>query len=275
MFLKESILLRYLIIFLALALNACGGDSTIQQSQTTLTAIPSSATWFLQLQGSHNLNQPVQLYELDLFDASSSDISTLRGNNIIVVCYFSAGSYEDWRSDISSFHSNDLGTALAGWPGEYWLDIRSTNVRNIMKNRIQLAKSKGCDAVDPDNVDGFTQTTGFPLTAADQLSFNKFLAQTAHSKGLAIALKNDLGQIAELEPFFDFAVNEQCIAFGECHLLDNFKNSNKLIINIEYDPSLIVTVASQTALCMNAGSLGMMTKVLTDDLDGTVLHSCF
>jgi hypothetical protein len=73
---------------------------------------------------------------------------------------------------------------------------------------MEMCKAKGFIAVDPDNVDGYTNDNGFDLTAADQLDFNKWLAATAHGLGMAVGLKNDPGQVAELEPYFDFFVVE-------------------------------------------------------------------
>lgn len=73
---------------------------------------------------------------------------------------------------------------------------------------MQLCKGKGFLAVDPDNVDGYQNDNGVGLTAADQLAFNTWLAQTAHGLGLGAGLKNDLGQLTELTPYFDFFVNE-------------------------------------------------------------------
>lgn len=67
-------------------------------------------------------------------------------------------------------------------------------------------------------VDGYTQRSGFPLTAADQIAYNTWLADTAHSLGLAVGLKNDIAQVAELAPKFDFFVNEQCMQYSECGL---------------------------------------------------------
>ena len=81
-----------------------------------------------------------------------------------VICYFSAGSYEPGRPDSANFLPSDLGSQMANWPDETWLDIRSLNVQKIMAARIQLAKSKGCDAVDPDNVDGYNNVNGLGLT---------------------------------------------------------------------------------------------------------------
>jgi hypothetical protein len=38
----------------------------------------------------------------------------------------------------------------------------------------------------------------------------------AHSLGVAIGLKNNLDKAAALQPWFDFAVNEECFRYGEC-----------------------------------------------------------
>jgi hypothetical protein len=114
------------------------------------------------------------------------------------------------------------------------LDIRNSQVRSIMQKRLDLAASKGCDAVDPDNVDGYTQDSGFPLTASNQLSYNRFLATEAHKRGMAIGLKNDLDRIKQLVDSFDFAVNEQCFQYQECDLLQPFIERDKPVFNIEY-----------------------------------------
>ncbi|KAF2000689.1 glycoside hydrolase family 114 protein [Amniculicola lignicola CBS 123094] len=92
--------------------------------------------------------------DIDLFDTSPADIAALSAGKK-VICYFSAGSYEDWRADKGLFVEGDMGKELDGWPGERWLNVKSANVKSIMKKRIAKAKAAGCTAVDPDNVDGF------------------------------------------------------------------------------------------------------------------------
>ena len=67
----------------------------------------------------------------------------------------------------------------------------------LLEARMDLCRDKGFDAVEADNVDGYANRTGFPLTAADQLRFNRFLAAAAHARGLSIGLKNDLDQVAD------------------------------------------------------------------------------
>lgn len=101
-------------------------------------------------------NPNVTLIDIDMFlHQNLTVVQDLRARGMHVICYFSAGSYEDWRPDIWKFKSNDLGNELDGWPGEYWLDLNSDNVRSIMTSRIQIAAEMNCSGIDPDNVDGY------------------------------------------------------------------------------------------------------------------------
>jgi hypothetical protein len=83
-------------------------------------------------------------------------------------------------------------------------------------------------------VDGYTHCTGFALTASDQLRFNRFLARTAHRRGLSIGLKNDLGQARRLAAKFDWALAEQCFQYRECGRLAPFIRAGKAAFVVEY-----------------------------------------
>jgi len=214
-------------------------------------------------------------YDIDLFDTPASAITQLKAQGGHVICYFSAGSSEDWRSDFSRFLSADMGNNLAGWPGERWLDTQSTNVRAIMASRLDLAVSKGCDAVDPDNVDGYSNATGKPLTAATQLDYNRWLADQAHARGLAVGLKNDVDQLAQLAASHDFAVNEQCHEYSECAGYSAFVSLGKPVFNIEYATKYVNnTNGALDALCASSATLGLSTQVLPLALDGTLRLTC-
>ena len=43
----------------------------------------------------------------------------------VITCYFSAGTFEDWRDDADQFPASVIGKALPEWDGENWLDIRT------------------------------------------------------------------------------------------------------------------------------------------------------
>jgi len=93
------------------------------------------------------------VWDIDAFDADAETVGALHAQGKIVICYFSAGTYEPWRSDAAQFQQADKGASLApDWPDENWLNIKSDNVKKIMTARMKMAASLGCDAVDPDNV---------------------------------------------------------------------------------------------------------------------------
>jgi len=151
------------------------------------------------------------------------------------ICYVSAGSWENWRADAGQFPASVLGNKN-GWPGERWLDIRQTGVLlPIMEARVQKCRQAGFDGVEWDNVDGYSNRTGLPLTYADQLNYNAALANLAHGYGLTVALKNDVEQLADLAPYFDYAVNEQCQQYNECGGYTTwFMNAGKAVFQVEY-----------------------------------------
>lgn len=206
-------------------------------------------TWQIQLQGTIDTRIAAKVYIIDLFDAPQTVIDTLHARGSKVVCYFSGGTFEDWRSDAGLFPQSVKGKALDEWPGEVWLDVSRVDILGpIMAARMDLAKRKKCDAVDVDNMDGYANENGVGLTYETQLAYNKSLAATAHYRGLAIGLKNDLNQIADLVDDYDFAVNEQCQQYRECHLLTPFITRNKAVFGIEYQGRLSTICSKAKAL---------------------------
>lgn len=236
---------------------------------------PVSVSWQWQLNGEVNTEYPVELYDIDLFDSSVSLIHSLKASGKKVICYFSAGSYENFRQDIDKFDPAALGNVLDGWPDEQWLDIRSLNVAEIMTERLSLAMQKGCDGVEADNMDAYLNDSGFDLTASDQLAFNKFIANEAHKRGLSIGLKNNLEQIPALVDFFDFSVNEQCHEYDECDTLKSFIQAGKPVLNAEYLQKYSNDPSERQALCSTAEKAQFSTLILPLDLDDSFRFSCF
>lgn len=140
--------------------NGGSGNPNGSPNRTSTWQPSVNATWQIVLQSAVKLNNgsaspDVAIWDLDLFDNNATTFSALQRQGKKIICYFSAGSYEDFRPDKGRFSQSDLGKPLDGWPGERWLNLSSANVRSIMRDRIKLAWSKGCDAIDPDNVDGY------------------------------------------------------------------------------------------------------------------------
>lgn len=175
------------------------------------------------------------VYDIDLIDNDASVVAALHAQGRRVICYISTGSWEDWRPDADQFPGEVIGEDYMGWPGEKWLDIRQIEkLAPILRARLDLCKAKGFDGVEPDNIDAYTNNTGFPLTYQDQLRFNIWLAQEAHARGLSIGLKNDSEQVRDLLPFFDWALTEDCFDQDWCAQMTPFITAGKAVIDTEY-----------------------------------------
>jgi hypothetical protein len=193
-------------------------------------------TWQIQFSGRLDASVNADAFDVDMFDTSARQVRNLHGRGRKVVCYINAGAWEDWRPDAGDFPTSVKGKELDGWPGEKWLDVRRVDLLGpILGARLDRCDAKGFDGVEFDNVDGYQNDTGFPLSRADQLTFNRWLASAAHSRGLSVGLKNALGIADELEPDFDFAIVEQCFFYSECGLTKPFVEAGKSVIVVEYD----------------------------------------
>ncbi len=223
-------------------------------------------TWQWQL-GDPPIDQSfdVQMYDVDMFDVSASLVAALHARGRIVICYISVGSWEDWRPDADQFPDEVLGDDYEGWPGEKWLDIRQIDLlAPIMRARLDQCQAKGFDGVEPDNIDGYTNDTGFPLLSyQDQLTYNIWLAQEAHARGLSIGTKNDGDQTADLLPYFDWALTEDCFADEWCDDVTPFIAAGKAVFAAEYTDTGITL----DDFCPQAQALGFSAILKHRDLD--------
>ena len=207
------------------------------------------------------------MYDIDLFDNSADVVATLHEQGRKVICYVNAGGWESWRPDADQYPDEVLGNNLDEWEGEKWLDIRRLEVLGpVMQDRMDMCWDKGFDGVEPDNVDAYLNDTGFPLTYQDQLTFNRWLADQAHQRGLSIGLKNDMDQIPDLLAYFDWALNEECFQYEECETLLPFIEAGKPVFNVEYE-------LEPEEFCDRAGALGFNSLKKNLDLDPW-RHAC-
>jgi hypothetical protein len=196
---------------------------------------PQRLTWYWQLQGRIKNAEPVAAFDIDGFDNSAAEVSALHAEGKHVICYIDVGTAENWRPDYGSFPESVLGAPDQGWPGERWLDIRQLGVLEpIMEKRFQMCREKGFDAVEPDNMEAFSNESGFPLTAQEQLTYNEWVAGEVHSLGMAVFQKNDGEQTAQQLSMFDGALTEQCNQFRECANFEPYLAAGKPVINAEY-----------------------------------------
>ena len=176
----------------------------------------------------------VDLYAPDGVTLNTAGVQAIHAVGAHAVCYVDAGTWEDFRPDAGQYPDSVKGLPN-GWPGERWLDIRATSVLlPIIEARVAKCAAAGFDSVEFDNVDGYANDTGFPLTASDQLAFDTDLADIAHGDGLSVGLKNDLGQLDALQNTFDYAINEQCAQYHECGAYASWTAAGKAVLEVEY-----------------------------------------
>jgi hypothetical protein len=267
-----SLIAGLLVVAVALALGGLAGA----QRGSRAKAAPRSAhaatrrwipprhlTWYWQLQGTIKNTEPVAAFDIDGFDNSAAEVTKLHSEGKHVICYVDAGTYEPDRTDSKRFPASVLGKAVEGWPGERWLDIRKLSMLEpIMTSRFQMCKQKGFDAVEPDNIDGYENGSGFPLTAQQQLTYDEWVAAEAHALGMAVLQKNDGEQTAQLQSHFDGALTEQCNQYGECTSYHAYLSAGKPVLDAEYE-------LRTSSFCAADNKVGIMGARFDLDLTGT------
>jgi hypothetical protein len=284
--LRRTFVPRVIFPMLILLLVSCGPKPAPVESAapTTQTESPTSpalietkhspsksiwqpapgTSWQWQLSDTLDLSVEAQVYDIDLFDNDASLVADLHSRGIQVICYISAGSWENWRPDASQFPKEIIGKDYVGWEGEKWLDIRRLDLlAPIMRARMDLCAQKGFDGLEPDNLDAYANDSGFPLTYEDQLKYNRWLSEQAHARGLSIGLKNDGAQAAELVSYFDWALTEDCFYNQECGQMSPFVQAGKQIIDTEYTDTGITL----DEFCPQAEKLGLTLIFKNRELD--------
>jgi hypothetical protein len=229
---------------------------------------PPRPTFYWQLQGRANMDVAASVYDLDGFETGPGEVAALHAQGRHVVCYVDVGTAEDWRPDYGKFPKSVLGRSN-GWPGERWLDIRRLSaIEPIMQARFRMCREKGFDAVEPDNIEAFSNRSGFPITAAEQLTYNEWVASAVHALGMAILQKNDGEQAGELQPYFDGVLTEQCNEYRECSDFDPYLLAGKPVIDAEYK-------LKTTKFCAADEAAGIVGARFDLALDGKRFEPCW
>ena len=256
---RRAVTAALLAVGIVLAMASCSPAQAAGWWQPTAD---KPVQWHWVLGGPLNLSSPVQMglrdfagnplpapsiMDIDGEMNSAATVAALHAQGKKVICYFDAGVYETYRTDAGRFPKSVIGRADEGWDGSYWLDIRKVSVLEpIMKARMQMCKDKGFDAIEPDEIDGWANSTGFPLTYNDQLAYNRALATWAHEINMSIGQKGDIAQSKDLVAYFDWTLNEECFQYDECVTayrddtgqqvpgLTAYTDAHKLVLVAEY-----------------------------------------
>ena len=243
-----------------------------------LGAGPSQAGWRpepgqrfdIQLTARFDLVRDTDVLALELFATSAARVQQLHSQKAAAVCYIAAGFWENWRPDAGQFPQPAVGRSRIGWPGQRWLDVRHPALRPILERRLDLCRDRGFDGVLLAGLDGYAQATGFAFAPNEQLAFNRWLAEAAHQRGLAVGIVNDLDQAAELATSFDFLIADSCVAQGDCTHARPFLQAGKQVYLLAY-----TNVARRMdEHCALAAAIGAPLIIKTQSLNGKLHRHC-
>jgi hypothetical protein len=277
--LHYSGLLFTMYILVTISLTACGpnaskpapiiGGNELMAKQTTTPMTrgwwqpTAGLTWQWQLTGKLDLDLQTDVVDIDLH-VGRSVVDYYHDKGTQVICYISVGSYENWRPDVDQFPNEVLGKKYEGWSGERWLDIRRIDLlAPIMLARLDECASKGFDAVEPDNMEIYTNDTGFPLTYEDQLRYAFWLAEESHKRGLAIGQKNAPDQTKDLVEVYDFAITEDAFYYAWAEDMLPYIQTGKPVFAAEYTD----LPGDFEEYCRQSQELGFSTILKHRDLD--------
>jgi hypothetical protein len=237
-----------------------------QKAAATWTPVPNGALHW-QLQGDVVPAPGTKVIDSDVFDTPATQVKKWRDQGLYPVCYVNVGAFEDWRDDAIDFPDDVIGADYDGWQGERWLDISHFKaLAPVMEARLDLCADKGFLAVEPDNIDGYDNETGFDITRDDQVAYLHWLIGQAHKRGLAIGQKNAPDLISDLVNEMDFALLES--AWRDNFLADftPYHQQNKPVFAVEYRED----GADLAAVCADIKQYGFIGMVANYDLAGQV-----
>jgi hypothetical protein len=218
------------------------------------------------------------------------------------ICYVEAGAYQEGFPDDSNFATADYGgtgdasTQMQGYPDEFWFDLTgfknyvagdastltgaAPNIAAGLNARFADCKTEGQDAVEPDDLDGYTNqaqsgVTPWGMVQADSAGFERWLAYDIHANGLAAFQKNDPANEPADEPLFDGMIIEECNFYndpcsGSGGDATAYLAAGKPVLNAEYTSD-----GETTAMFCSADESAGITGALFDvNLAGGTYQPC-
>jgi endo-alpha-1,4-polygalactosaminidase (GH114 family) len=219
-----------------------------------------------------NFIASVDVIDIDAFAATPQLVANLQAQNTKVIAYVSVGSFEDFREDATSFPASVKGNTYDGFPDEKWLDIRKIDIIGpIMKARLDMIKAKGFDGIEPDNINGYQNNTGFNLTEQDAITYSRWLIREAHARGLSIGQKNAEELIPTLVNEFDWFLAEDAYVDDFYTTMKPYIDANKAVFLVEYTDR-INRANFNSQVCPESSRLQYTAILKNRDLTNTTFY---
>jgi hypothetical protein len=224
------------------------------------TEVQAGMSLQYQITGKLDTAVDAQLFIVDLFDTQSSQIRALHAAGRVVIAYVSVGTLERWRADATAFPASAVGSTLAAYPDEAWLDTRAASVRSAMRARFEYARQQGFDGVFASTVGAYRRDSGFALDRDDELDYLRFLSDNARALQLSIGLSGDFELSADLTTLFDWALATGCLAANSCDELSPLAAAGVPLFDLELD-------GDRASMCQRADGQGISVTFKRRDDD--------
>jgi endo-alpha-1,4-polygalactosaminidase (GH114 family) len=233
-------------LFLLLLIAGCSKDNAAETAEEAgprdsaiwLAPVGASLSW--QLEDNVSTAEAQSVYDIDAFNASAALVQSLHASGKKVMAYVSFGTLEDWQTDGGLLPSAVIGARYAEWPDERFINIREIEkIKPWITTRLDMIRKKGFDGVEPDNMDGYANATGFNLTEEEEVKFCLWLAGECHQRGLSIGQKNAPELVSRLQSSFDWALLEDAFADNFMDAFTPYIANKKAVFAVEYEDKSI------------------------------------
>lgn len=250
-----KVFLNLLLLILFIACSTNDSDDEELQLPNSVYVIPVGKTFEWRLDSlSDNYRTNADVIDIDAFSATPELIANLKAQGKIVIAYLSVGSLENFRPDANDFPKSVIGNDYDGYPDEKWLDIRQIQLlAPIMEARLNMIKSKGFDGIEPDNMNGYQNETGFNISEENAIAYSRWLIDQAHSRELSIGQKNSEELIPSLFDEFDWILSEDAFVDDFYEELSPFISLGKAVFLVEYTDRISIE-DFQIQVCPNANT---------------------
>lgn len=279
---KKKLPLFMLLPLLFATTIYCSSDDNSEDDAATDDGDPQPTSIYVPRPGTtfewrlddlpNNYTTTAEVVDIDAFSATPQLIANLQAQGKKVLAYLSVGSVEDFRPDAGDFPTIVIGNIYEGFPDENWIDIRRTDlIGPIMRARFDMIADKGFDGIEPDNINGYQNNTGFNLTEEDAKTYSRFLIEEAHSRGLSIGQKNSEELIPDMVDEFDWLLTEDAFVEGFYQQLSPYITANKAVFLVEYTDRTNEG-EFQSSICLEANARNYSAVLKDRDLTDTTIY---
>jgi len=243
-------------------------DDQDQEVPNSNFTIATGATFEWRLDDLPNdYTTDAEVVDIDAFSATPELVANLKAQGKTVIAYLSVGSVENFREDANDFPEEVIGNIYEGFEDENWLDIRKISlIAPIIEKRLDMIMSKGFDGIEPDNINGYQNNSGFNLNEADARTYSRYLIEQAHKRNLSIGQKNAEEIIPTLADEFDWILTEDAYADDFYKQLTPFIQLGKAVFMVEYTDRMSAENFTEN-VCPKASALSYYGLLKDRDLE--------